>query len=45
MIHTKFKNIAYALKLNQLMFLINLKYSSFEPISQDAWYELVVVSF
>jgi hypothetical protein len=26
------------------MFLINLKYNSFEPISQDAWYELVVVN-
>lgn len=44
LVYTKFKNIAYALKLNQLMFLINLKYSNIEPISEAAWNELIVVN-
>ena len=42
LVNTNYPNLAYACKLSQLRYIINLKYSNFDPISDEAWRELLV---
>ena len=37
-----YPNLTFACKLSQMRYIVNLKYSNFDPISDEAWRELIV---